>query len=83
MCKKELKEPGAILLAPPEKFEYDMKNEEPFYAGMVQKYHICVTCFKKVMDFISSEEIESPSSFKVGGFIDENDFPKVKEWQIY
>ena len=35
-CNKELLEPGAILLSPPDK------------KGWVRKYHICVGCYKEI-----------------------------------
>ncbi|KKL23261.1 hypothetical protein LCGC14_2427160 [marine sediment metagenome] len=38
ICKKELKEFGAILLSPPLKIKKDL----------VKKYHICKTCYKKI-----------------------------------
>lgn len=47
MCHKILEVPGAILLAPPELIE---NNDEPFYAGMVQKYHICADCYLDLMN---------------------------------
>ena len=50
LCKKELNEPGGLLFSPPEKFEYE--KEEPFWAGMVNKYHICPGCFLDIMAFI-------------------------------
>ena len=49
MCKKYLKEPGAILLAPPEKMQHD---DEIYYANMVQKYHVCSDCWQDLMGYI-------------------------------
>jgi hypothetical protein len=37
MCNKELKELGALLFSPPK-------------GNDVKKYHICVKCFKRIME---------------------------------
>jgi len=53
MCKKELTEPGALLIGPPELIENDM---EQFYAGLVSKNHICRGCYEVIMLFIEPLE---------------------------
>ena len=40
MCRKELKDFGGLLFSPP--------NDK----DMVEKFHICKKCYKKIMDFI-------------------------------
>ena len=52
MCKNDFnvdKEPGAILLGPPELIE---TPDEKFYAGLVQKIHICRECWNDLYAFI-------------------------------
>lgn len=45
-CKRELEEPGAILLSPP-----DSK-------GMIEKLHICVDCYRKLQIYWRNKEGE-------------------------
>lgn len=55
-CQEELNEPGAILFAPPEKFQYN--EEDVFYSTMVQKYHICTKCYGDLVEYIFKEKKE-------------------------
>lgn len=50
VCKKELKEPGALLFSPPEIIDPEAETIE--YDDTVKKYHICVCCYWDIMGYI-------------------------------
>ncbi len=45
-CKKELFEPGALIFSPPE------EKWDDFNRITVEKFHLCIECFKVITDII-------------------------------
>jgi hypothetical protein len=46
VCRKELEEPGALLISPP-------MGEHPVVGMMVGKMHICVDCLPSILQVIT------------------------------
>ena len=49
-CGAEQKELGAILLSPPT--EWNGRGEKQKWVATVEKYHLCVNCFRVIRDAV-------------------------------
>jgi len=47
-CNEKLLEPGAIIISPPLKEEYDssFRRHTPNNASNTHKFHVCIKCFE-------------------------------------
>ena len=51
VCGEELDEPGALLFSPPA----DSDEQDDYYCSGCDKYHICVTCYRRFIQLINEK----------------------------